>query len=156
TPANGYPPPAAYASEKVTFYYVPLDDPGEGVPSIAPSQVGDVMYEHPRTLPHDATVGAVRELFAGSRLRLALLVYNNVCIGTLTREDIPADADAEDGASTYAHVPLTIGRNATLRDAHRLVSATAEGRIVVVDQSGEIEGLLCRNTAGTGFCVRRA
>jgi len=154
-PVNGQPAADAYASGRGTYYYVPVDGKGEAESAVSQASVGDVMYERPKTLPHDATVADVRELFTTSRLRLALLVYKNVCIGTLSRNDLPDDAEAGEGAATYAHVPLTIGRNASLRDAHQLVSATSEGRLVVVDDAGELIGLLCRNTAGTGFCVRR-
>jgi CBS domain-containing protein len=156
TLGNGSPHDAAYASDRGTFYYVPVADHGDPSPVIARVTVGDVMYERPKTLPHDATVADVRELFATSRLRLALLVYNDVCIGTLSRDDLPEDAEDGEGAATFAHVPLTVGRNASLTDAHRIVSATSEGRVVVVDDAGRLIGLLCRNTAGTGFCVRKA
>jgi hypothetical protein len=42
-----------------------------------------------------------------------------------------------------------------MRDALALLEGRGEPRLVVLDEDGvTLRGLLCADTAGTGFCVR--
>ena len=138
------------------YYFAETNGEGDAVPAdFTRPRVGDVMYERPKALPHDALVADVRELSASSRIRLALLVDGDVCTGTVGRKDIPEDADPGGPVAVYAQSPLTIGSDQSLVEAHRLIAGTADGRLVVVNDEGTLEGLLCSNTRGTGFCTRR-
>jgi CBS domain-containing protein len=126
-------------------------DRAKRVPSRRPS-VRDVMYANPKTLPHDATVGDVRQLFENPRVNLALLVHRGACTGTITRADITAGARDEDAAGWFAQPPQTIHVTDSLAEAHHQLSQTPNRRLVVIDDRNQLQGLLCHNRAGNGFC----
>jgi tRNA-Thr(GGU) m(6)t(6)A37 methyltransferase TsaA len=118
--------------------------------------VRDVMCLDPRTVPHHATIGEVRQLFDNPRIRVALLVQHGTCIGVIGRGNIEATARDEDAAGSIARTPETIPAEASLAQAHRALVGHATGRLVVVDEHGKLQGLLCLKHSGTGFCSKRS
>jgi tRNA-Thr(GGU) m(6)t(6)A37 methyltransferase TsaA len=134
--------------------------PASSANGVAPRRRGpsvrDVMRANPKTLPRDATVGAVRGLFENPRVRLALLVHRGVCTGTIALTDITAGAYDEDAAAGFAQAPQTIHVDAPLADAHHRLAQVGTRRLVVIDDQKRLQGLLCLNRAGNGFCNARS
>jgi tRNA-Thr(GGU) m(6)t(6)A37 methyltransferase TsaA len=118
--------------------------------------VRDVMDTNPKTQPHDATVGEIRALFEHRSVRLALLVNEGVCIGTINRAAIPADARDEDAAAAFAQAPQTIDADASLAEAHRQLGETEDRRLLVLDAEGRLQGLLCHKGSRSGFCSNKS
>jgi hypothetical protein len=83
-------------------------------------------------------------------------VHRGVCTGTITRPDITTETHDDDAASWFAQAPQTIHVTASLTEAHQRIAQTSDGRLVVVDDRGQLQGLLCHNRAGNGFCNDRS
>jgi tRNA-Thr(GGU) m(6)t(6)A37 methyltransferase TsaA len=128
------------------------DEPGRARTRRRGPRVRDVMFRSPKALPREATVGDVRAQFRSSRVRVALLVHRGVCRGLIRRSDIPPAAEDGDAAAWFAHEPATISASATLPEAHRRLREADDRRLVVVDRRNRVQGLLCHNHSGTGFC----
>jgi tRNA-Thr(GGU) m(6)t(6)A37 methyltransferase TsaA len=118
--------------------------------------VRDVMDTNPKTQPHDATVGEIRTLFEHQSVRLALLVNEGVCTGTINRAAIPADARDDDAAATFAQAPRTIDADASLADAHHQLGETEDRRLLVLDDQGRLQGLVCHKGSRSGFCSNKS
>jgi CBS domain-containing protein len=116
--------------------------------------VADVMLARPKTLPADATVGAVRGLFAKPAVRTALLVDGTVFRAALDRRDLPAEAPDDAPALRYASAADTIVPDAPVAEALERLAALEEPRLVVLDPDGvTLRGLLCLSGGGAQFCV---
>ena len=116
--------------------------------------VADVMLARPKTLSADATVAAVRALFAKPSVRTALLVDGTAFRAALDRGDLPDDAPDDAPALRYAGEGDTITPDAPVAEALDRMAALPEPRLVVVDADGvTLRGLVCLNGGGTQFCV---
>ena len=118
--------------------------------------VGDVMIANPKTLPASALVGDVRGIFEKKNVRTVLLAEDGVFQGAIERGGLPATAAADEPALRFADAePLSTTPGTPMRDALALLDGRGEPRLVVLDEDGvTLRGLLCADTAGTGFCVR--
>ena len=118
--------------------------------------VGDVMIPNPKTLPASALVGDVRGVLEKKNVRTVLLAENGVFRGAIERDGLPATATDDDPALRFADAePLSTTPGTPMRDALALLDGRGEPRLVVLDEDGvTLRGLLCADTAGTGFCVR--
>ena len=118
--------------------------------------VGEVMIANPKTLLASALVGDVRGVFAKGTVRTVLLVEDGVFRGAIERDGLPATATDDDPALRFADAePLSTTPGTPMRDALALLDGRGEPRLVVLDEDGvTLRGLLCADTAGTGFCVR--
>jgi CBS domain-containing protein len=118
--------------------------------------VGDVMIANPKTLPASAVVGDVRGVFEKKNVRTVLLAEKGVFRGAIERGGLPATATDDDPALRFADAePLSTTPGTPMRDALALLDGRGEPRLVVLDEDGvTLRGLLCADTAGTGFCVR--
>jgi CBS domain-containing protein len=118
--------------------------------------VGDVMIPNPKTLAASALVGDVRSVFEKKNVRTVLLAEDGVFRGAIERDGLPATATDEDPALRFADAePLSTTPGTPMRDALALLDGRGEPRLVVLDEDGvTLRGLLCADTAGTGFCVR--
>jgi CBS domain-containing protein len=118
--------------------------------------VGEVMIQRPKTLPADALVADVRQLFARPSIRTVLLADGPRFAGVIERDGLPADASDEAPASDYVEADsLTVTPAMAISEAVKLLEGRAEPRLVVLDEDGAtLRGLLCVNTNATGFCVR--
>ena len=118
--------------------------------------VADVMIPNPKTLPASALVGDVRGVFEKKNVRTVLLAENGVFRGAIERGGLPATATDDDPALRFADAePLSTTPGTPMRDALALLDGRGEPRLVVLDEDGvTLRGLLCADTAGTGFCVR--
>jgi CBS domain-containing protein len=118
--------------------------------------VGDVMIPNPKTLVASALVGDVRSVFEKKNVRTVLLAEDGVFRGAIERDGLPATATDDDPALRFADAePLSTTPGTPMRDALALLDGRGEPRLVVLDEDGvTLRGLLCADTAGTGFCVR--
>jgi CBS domain-containing protein len=113
------------------------------------------MLRHPKTLPSNATVADLRRLFARDTIRTALLVEGPTFVAAVERTDVPDAAGDAEAALDYARRDAPRVTPATLvAEAMSKLEATAEGRLVVVDDDGEtLRGLMCFKGSADAFCV---
>jgi CBS domain-containing protein len=115
--------------------------------------VSDVVHKRFSALPANATVGDVREWFAeSSHRRMAFLADDGRYIGSLTRVDLTAAADADLPASEVAHDGPTVAPDAPATAGHKLALASDALRVPVVDHDGTLVGVLAVTTDLAGFC----
>lgn len=124
------------------------------VQAASPLRVRDVMQARPKTVDARATVADLRRLFENVHVRNALLVADGEFVGSVEREQV--EAELPDGAPARnlacSDVP-TISPEASAAEARRLLDDAEAWRLVVTGPGGRLEGLLCLNTARTGFCT---
>ena len=118
--------------------------------------VGDVMIANPKALPASALVGDVRGVFEKRTVRTVLLAEDGLFRGAIERDGLPGTAADDEPALRFADAePLSTTPGTPMRDALALLDGRGEPRLVVLDEDGvTLRGLLCADTAGTGFCVR--
>jgi CBS domain-containing protein len=119
--------------------------------------VGEVMIRAPKTLPADASVGAVRQLFERPSMRTVLLIDGRAFAGAIERDGLPAEAPDAAPARDYVQPEsATATPGMPMSEAVKLLEGRGgEPRLVVLDEDGmTLAGLLCVNTNATGFCVR--
>jgi CBS domain-containing protein len=118
--------------------------------------VGDVMISRPKTLPPSALVRDVRDVFEKKNVRTVLLVDGGAFRGAIERDGVPSAARDDEPALRFAdREPLSTTPDTPMRDALSLLDGREEPRLVVLDEDGvTLRGLLCADSAGTGFCRR--
>ena len=118
--------------------------------------VGEVMIRAPKTLPADARVGDVRQMFERPSIRSVLLADGERFAGVIERDGFPAEVPDDSPARPYAVLDVpSVTPALPMRDAVPLLEGCDEPRLVVLDEDGvTLRGLLCGNTNATGFCVR--
>jgi CBS domain-containing protein len=118
--------------------------------------VAEVMIAKPKTLPASASVGEVRGVFEKKNVRTVLLVEGSELRGAIERDGLPATAADDEPALRFADAePLTTTPDTPMRDVLPLLDGREEPRLVVLDEDGvTLRGLLCADSAGTGFCRR--
>ena len=118
--------------------------------------VAEVMIANPKTLPAGALVGDVRRVFEKKNVRTVLLAEAGLFRGAIERDTLPSRAGDDDPALRFADAePLSTSPDTPMREALALLDGRQEPRLVVLDEDGvTLRGLLCADSAGTGFCVR--
>ena len=118
--------------------------------------VGDVMISNPKTLPASSPVGDVRGVFEMKNVRTVLLVEGDAFRGAIERDGLPGEGADHELALRFADTaPAATTPDTPMRDALALLDGRDEPRLVVLDEDGvTLRGLLCADSAGTGFCVR--
>ncbi|MGC4111784.1 MAG: CBS domain-containing protein [Nocardioides sp.] len=127
-------------------------DPSIPCPELAGMTVSDVCLHAPKTLGAGATVADARRALADDHVHLVLLTDHGRLLGTLTRADLPP---SDDDAAAVAHAVLdgrTIRPDACAEEALRQLVARGGRRLAVVDDLGNLLGLLCLKRRQTGFC----
>jgi Mg/Co/Ni transporter MgtE len=115
--------------------------------------VADVLHKQFTALPAQATVADVRAWFAASpHRRMAFLVDGERYAGSLVREDLPGDVDANVPALTRAHLGPTVAPEASARAAYQLALQTEARRVPAVDASGRLLGVVAVTADDLGFC----
>ena len=113
--------------------------------------VADLMLRNPKTLPGDARVADVRAVLDNPRVQLVLLADGERFRGAVT--EFPADADPEAAALAFAErSPVTIGPTESADAAFAAATASPHRRAIVLDDRGNLLGLLCLNETLTRFC----
>jgi CBS domain-containing protein len=113
------------------------------------------MIGKPKSVSRDASVGDARILFANPKNRLLLVVDDDdLYVGHVLRGDVPESEPDE--APLLSHVRRecpTIGPDDSVADALPSASEAFDNRLVVVDDDGRLEGLLCLNKRDGYLCV---
>jgi CBS domain-containing protein len=117
--------------------------------------VRDAMLLHPTVHTAELTVREARSAFAASeKLRVLLLVRDEVLVSMVVREDLSgaedpsaavADMGALEGRCVAADDPLEATFDAMVRSGRR--------RVAVVGPDGVLLGLLCLKRNQSGFCT---
>ena len=111
----------------------------------------DLMLRAPKTLAADATVAEVRRQFENPKVQMVLLVDGERFAASVTA--IPAGAAPTDLAQYYRDEdPETIEPEASAEDAFARATASPNRRVIVLDDDGNLLGLLCLKQDRTGFC----
>jgi CBS domain-containing protein len=123
--------------------HIPLDEAGE--------TVKDVMMRSPRAVGPQTTLAEVRETFVNPGVKLLLVVDGERFLGTLTRDDIPADGEGPIAPLVRADTPH-VGPDDPIGAALALVESHGMTRIPVVGDD-HLHGLVCFNKRHSAFCV---
>lgn len=121
--------------------------------TLAPT-VARAMLLQPTVHPADLTVAQARGAFqASAKTHMILLVRDGVLLGTLTRDDLAADAPAGDPALDLGSLDgRTVPEGAALARTREAMRRRGVRRLAVVDESGRLRGLLCLKRSLQGFC----
>lgn len=123
----------------------------------AESTVADVMHADFTTLAPTATVGEVRDWFAGgASRRLALIADSGRYVGALTAADVPVDLPRQLAAVQVARYGRTVSPDMTAAEGRAEVLQTAARRAAVVDADGRLCGVLALTTDARHFSCRSA
>jgi hypothetical protein len=116
--------------------------------------VADVMLSFPRTHGPGTTLTEIRELFRDDHVHMALIVtIGGLLLTTIERTDLavglPPDTPARElgtlaGRTAGPANPLGVTTAALLRGRRR--------RLAIVDECGQLLGLLCLQKDGAGYC----
>jgi CBS-domain-containing membrane protein len=128
--------------------------PGSLLESLHELTVADVMLATPMTLPSDTTVAEARAQLANTHVQMLLLADGDLFRGAVT--GIPDDADPAAPALGYVDREAgTISPTEPAEVGYERTSRSPQRRLVVLDPSGALVGLICLNPGLTGFCRGR-
>ena len=114
--------------------------------------VADAMIRFPKTCSRRTTVQQARALFADGHVHALLVVERGALLAVVERGDLVghlADAPVQ-GLGTLRG--RTTGPGAELTEVRDAMRAAGRRRIAVIDDSGNLLGLLCLKRSGAGFC----
>ena len=116
--------------------------------------VGDVMIKRPKTLPLDATVADVRQLFENGSVQTGLLVDDGRFRAAIERDNVPDSTPEDAAAIEFAVTPIAkVHPTTPMSEAMALLDSAGTRRLVVVDEDGEtLRGLVALNSSRSGFC----
>lgn len=124
--------------------------------NLTAGDVRDVVVKLPKTLGRATTVADARAAFEDDHVHMLLITDEGRLLGTLVREDLPPPVD--DARPALAHAILfgrTIAPETPAEEARTTLLRRGERRRAVVDQDGQLLGLLCLKRRQTGFCSDR-
>jgi CBS-domain-containing membrane protein len=111
----------------------------------------DLMLARPKTLTAAASVAEVREQLDDPKVQMVILADGPTFKGAVTQ--IPADASPRDRAVDYVDAEAeTISPRASADEAFERAAANPTRRLIVLDDAGNLLGLLCLNQSRTSFC----
>ena len=123
-----------------------------------------VMIRRPKILPASATVGEVRAQLRDDHVHMVLLVSASAhdvtpdhghrhLAGTLVRGDVPKNLADDEPALLHAILAdRTVHPDARVSEVRHRLARGGERRLAVVDDDGDLVGLLCLKRHGRGFC----
>ncbi len=125
--------------------HIPLDEAGP--------LVADVMLRGPGTHLPSTTVADARAVFESPRQKLLVLAEGSRYAGAVVPETVAGAADdALLGDLETGGVPTVAPGDPTAR-ALELSESAGLNRIPVVDDAGDLVGLVCLNRTRAAFCV---
>src|SRR3954447_11606839 len=124
--------------------HIPLDEAG--------ARVRDVTMHEPRSVGPATPIAHVRETFANPSVKLMLVTDGERFLGTLSREDLPAEGDGPIEPHVRADTPR-LSPDDPVDAALALVRENDMTRIPVVTGGDRLEGLVCFNKSHSAFCV---
>ncbi|HJU37369.1 MAG TPA: CBS domain-containing protein [Gaiellaceae bacterium] len=111
------------------------------------------MVTRPTVHGPSVTVGQLRDFFSDSHVHAAVLVDAGALIGVVERADLAGDLDDDAPASSFAVLDgRTVRREAGADATLEAMKRTDRRRLAVVDEDGQLLGLLCLKGSGLGFC----
>ena len=128
-------------------------------PTIAASgsaTVADVMHPQSAPLPVTATVADVSDWFARSASRRLALIADGAgrYMGSLTRADLAGGEDPNRPAVEVACYEPTVGPGETALAGRDRVLETPARRVPVIDDEGQLVGVLAVTTDEQAFACR--
>jgi CBS domain-containing protein len=124
--------------------HIPLEQAGG-------SAVRDVMMLEPRSVGPDTPISEVRDTFASPSVKLMLVTDGERFLGTLDREDLPAEGDGPIAPHVRADRP-SLRPDDPVDKALALVNEQGMTRIPVAE-GDQLLGLVCFNKSHSAFCV---
>ncbi len=113
----------------------------------------DVMHRHLTTVPATATVGDVRDYFAVSPSRqLAAIVDGLRYVGSIAPTAIGEDVDASASALEHATYGPVVDAQTSAIEARDMALNQPSRRLPVIDEGGELVGIVAINRRLDGFC----
>jgi CBS domain-containing protein len=111
------------------------------------------MIINPKVCPLTVTIGCVRELFSDDHVHAALIKDGRRLVSVVERGDLHRDLpDSAPAVSVGRLAGRTIAPDAPLPVVQRRMLAEGRRRLAVVDDRGDLIGLLCLKRSGLGFC----
>jgi CBS domain-containing protein len=114
--------------------------------------VVDAMLRAPRTCAPATTVAQVRQVFADDHIHAVLVVDDARLLAVVERADLEAAAPASLARDAGSLDGRVIGPDVDVEEVRLAMLAHRHRRLAVVDDEGELLGLLCLKRSGTGFC----
>jgi CBS domain-containing protein len=124
--------------------HIPLDE-------ATGSTVRDVMMREARSVGPATPIAEVRETFASPSVTLLLVTDGERFVGTLGRDDLPAQGDGPIEPHVRADRP-SLRPDDPVEDALALVREQGMTRIPVLE-GDQLLGLVCFNQSHEAFCV---
>jgi CBS domain-containing protein len=112
------------------------------------------MLRNPTLFGPDATIGQVRDFLGGEHVHAALITEDGRQLSVVEPVDLTGSEPAENAPA------LMVGRlhgrvvrpDADLFTTWEAMRMRARRRLAVVDEQGDLLGLLCLKRSGHGFC----
>ena len=124
--------------------HIPLEQAGG-------SAVRDVMMREPRSVGPETSLAEVRDTMSSPSVKLMLVTDGETFLGTLGRDDLPAEGDGPIGPHVRADTP-SLSPDDPVDSALELVREQGMTRIPVVE-GDRLLGLVCFNQSHSAFCV---
>lgn len=112
----------------------------------------EVMVRRPVILPRTTTLTAVRALLADDHVHMVLLTDGPVLVGTLVRDDLVAAPRRGDAVGWSSLAGRTVDQHEPAEVLRHRMRRHGVRRLAVVDDVGNLLGLLCLQRSGAGFC----
>jgi CBS domain-containing protein len=123
--------------------HIPVDEAG--------GMVRDVMMLDARSVGPETPMSQVRDSFASPSVKLMLVTEGERFLGTLGRDDLPAEGDGPIEPHVRADRP-SLRPDDPVEDALALVREQGMTRIPVLEGE-QLLGLVCFNQSHEAFCV---
>ena len=118
-----------------------------------PTTVAEVMLRRPLVLPATASLATVASVLADDHVHLVLLTEGRRLVGTVARDDLPEQASRAEPALPWARLDgRTVGPEASAEEVRLDLLRSGRRRFAVVDERGDLLGLVCLKQRRTGFC----
>jgi CBS domain-containing protein len=115
--------------------------------------VADAMLRDPKVLGPATTIAQARAFFADGHVHAALIVERGRLLAVVEPLDLVGDLAADGPAVAVGRLRGRVAApGADLAAAWDAMALAARRRLAVVDERGDLLGLLCLKRSGTGFC----
>lgn len=122
--------------------------------SLAGKQVRDIMINYPKWVDSTITIGHAEKLFTDEHVHMLLLVEDRQLVGTLVRTDLHHEPlSRELPARPFSVINARwVHPDHDATDLLTWMSSKKIRRLAVVDETLNLEGLVCLKRTGRGFC----
>ena len=124
--------------------HIPFDGAGPAI--------RDVMMREPRSVGPDTPIAEIRETFSSPSVKLMLVTDGERFLGTVTRDDLPAEGDGPIEPHVLTDTP-SLKPDDPVDKALALFGEHELSRIPVVTDGDRLEGLVCVNKSHSAFCI---